>query len=116
MSPYSADKRTVVGGISKFLADHRRNNVIAQDVPGRFPCLVTVEGTFSRCDLSPAGRTAVAHINQDDVPLFRQAEACFKGIEQPHEQFAYFNPLDKHAKLRERKHIRSTLPSVRIRR
>src|SRR5262249_45133921 len=99
MAAYAANERTELGRILQFLTNHRGNDVVAEDMPGGLPRFVAVEGTLGGGNLSPTGMTAVARLHQDDVTFLCRAEACFKWMQKLHQQLAYFNLLDKHAKL-----------------
>jgi hypothetical protein len=90
-----------ISGMSKFFSDYRRNDVVAQNVPGRFPSLVTVKRAFRGSDLAETALGPVRRFHDHNVAILSGAETRFERVKQPHSQLPHFNLFDKHAMLQE---------------
>ena len=97
VSTNAAYKFTELASAAWLFADDAWNDVVAQNVPCRFPRFVAVKRALGRGDFTEAGMRSVRNLNEHDMAFLRRAKARFERMQQPHAQLAHFNLFDKHA-------------------
>src|SRR5204862_1327757 len=82
--------------VGQLAADHRRQQVALEDLPGGFDGLVGVPGTLTRDALTPV-RTAVdLEADEQRIAVLLHAEAGTKRLEQPHFEYAQLDTINLH--------------------
>src|SRR5262249_26613715 len=60
--------------VRQILSERSGNNVVAQDVPGGFPCFGAVERAFGSSNFAPACLRAIRYRYENDVPVLCRPE------------------------------------------